>query len=262
MDITTLIGVFGGMATIIIGIFLTGADPTMYIDLPSVFITVGGTTMAMFTAFPMKQLLVIPKLLGIAFFNKTGTVSHGEMIETLVTFSEKARREGLLALEDDVDEVPDPFLQKGIQLVVDGTDPELVKNILMTELNNIENRHGKGVEMMELAASIAPAFGMIGTLIGLILMLRNLEDKTMLGVGMSAALITTMYGSILANWFFTPIAAKLANKDKEELLLKEIMIEGTLSIQSGDNPRIVLDKLKSYLAPDVREKLASDEGEI
>jgi chemotaxis protein MotA len=179
----------------------------------------------------------------------------------IVTFSEKARREGLLALEDDLDELEDIFLRKGIQLVVDGTDPEIIRNIMETELNNMISRHQDGIKIFEDWGAFAPAFGMIGTLIGLILMLSNIEDKSAIGPGMSTALITTLYGAFLANLVFLPIAAKLAFVDKQEVLLREIMIEGTLSIQSGDNPRIVKEKLVSFLTPEMRAQVDEETGE-
>lgn len=258
MDIGTISGIIGGITFIILGIIMAQADLSLYVDMPSVMITIGGTVTSMFTAFGLKPVLGMGSILKHAFFIKH--VDPGKMIEDLVSFSEKARREGLLALEDDVDEVQDEFLKKGIQLVVDGTDPEVVKNILMSDLNNIESRHMKGIAILELGAAIAPAFGMIGTLIGLILMLGNMDDKASLGRGMSAALITTMYGSMIANWLLIPLSTKLDRRHKEEMVIKEIMIEGTLSIQSGDNPRIVKEKLASYLPPSERDSLVG-EGE-
>ena len=258
MDIGTISGLAGGIGFIVLGIILAQADPSSYVDMPSVMITVGGTITSLFTAFGLKAILGLGTVLKNAFFVKESDPAG--MIEDLVSFSEKARREGLLALEDDVDEVQDDFLKKGIQLVVDGTDPDVVKGILMADLNNIEERHQKGIDIMEAAGTIAPAFGMIGTLIGLILMLQNLDDKSSLGRGMSAALITTMYGSVLANWLFIPLSIKLIQNNKAELILKEIMIEGTLSIQSGDNPRIVKEKLSSYLPPVLRDSIGG-EGE-
>lgn len=257
MDIGTLIGLGGGMAAIVIGIILNQANIMDFVDMPSVFITVVGTISALTGAYGLKKMLGIWSVLKNVFFTKEEEIH--EVIDMLVSFSEKARREGLLALEDDVSEVQDEFMKKGIMLVVDGTDPEMVKNILNADLNNVDTRHQLGIELMESGATLAPAFGMIGTLIGLIQMLQNLEDKSALGRGMSAALITTMYGSILANWFFTPLATKLTQLNEKEILLKEIMIEGTLSIQSGDNPRIVKEKLKSYVPPNLRDRISDDE---
>ena len=257
MNIGTIAGLVGGMAAIIMGIIMAQADIMSFVDIPSVFITVVGTATSLLTAFPIKQFLGSISVIKNAFF--TQEEDPIQMIDMLVTFSEKARREGLLALEDDIDEVQDEFLKKGIQLVVDGTDPELVKNIMITDMNNIETRHLEGAAFFELGSTIAPAFGMIGTLIGLILMLSNLDDKDSLGTGMAAALITTMYGSVMANWFFIPITNKLLAANSEEIRMKEIMIEGTLSIQSGDNPRVVKDKLVSFLSPNQRGDIKEEE---
>ena len=208
---------------------------------------------------PLSYILGMGKILRYAFFSPE--VNAKEMIITLVSFSEKARREGLLALEDDLDELDDEFLKKGIQLVVDGTDPELVRRIMETELEHIIERHEKGKKVFEDWGYLAPAFGMIGTLMGLILMMVNLEDKSAIGPGMSTALITTLYGAIMANSVFLPIASKLEIRANEEILLKMIMIEGTLSIQSGDNPRIVRDKLIAFLEPSQREEITQEVGD-
>jgi len=259
MDLGSVGGLIGGAAAIIIGILWAGSPLSAYIDIPSIFIVVVGTIMSTLISFPMKKVLGIAGFVRWAFFSKAA--DPAQTIDMLVTFSEKARREGLLALEDDVSEVSDTFLKKGIQLVVDGTDPELVRNLLSTDLNNIEQRHMEGINLLIYAAGVAPAYGMAGTLIGLIAMLRNLEDKASLGPNMAVALITTMYGSIMANLFLSPLANKLDSNNKRELMMKEIMIEGTLSIQQGDNPRIVKEKLASYLPPAQRAGLGGDERE-
>jgi len=259
MDIATVGGLIGGAAAIIIGIMLAGTPLTAFIDMPSVFIVVVGALMSTLISFPLKKFLGFFGFVRWAFFTKND--DPAKIIDMLVTFSEKARREGLLALEDDITEVNDPFLKKGIQLVVDGTDPELVRNLLSTDLNNVEERHMEGINLMIYMAGVAPAYGMAGTLIGLIAMLRNLEDKASLGPNMAVALITTMYGSILANLLLTPLSNKLDCNNKRELMMKEIMIEGTLSIQQGDNPRIVKEKLASYLPPAQRTALGGDEKE-
>ena len=256
MDLGTIGGLIAGFAVIFFGILVADGDPVVFVNMPSVLITIGGTTSAMFVSYPIKVLFGILSVVKNTFFTKEENPS--QIIDMLVTFSEKARREGLLALEDDVDEVQDTFLKKGIQLVVDGTDPELVKNILMADINKLEERHAAGIGFFDLSAAIAPAFGMIGTLIGLILMLGRLEDKSAIGSGMATALITTLYGSFIANLILIPIGNKLSYNSSREILLKEIMIEGTLSIQSGDNPRIVKDKLASYLPPVMREQIGEE----
>ncbi|MDY6934251.1 MAG: motility protein A [Spirochaetota bacterium] len=259
MDIGTIGGLIGGFVFIALGIVFAKGNPAMFIDPASVMITIGGSFSALCISNPLARILRIWSVARFTFFSPAS--NPDELIITLVSFSEKARREGLLALEDDLDEVDDPFLRKGIQLVVDGTDPELVRRIMETELENIMSRHDEMRKIFEDWALFAPAFGMIGTLMGLILMLVNIEDKSAIGPGMSAALITTLYGAIVANLIMQPIANKLELVGNEEVLLKLIMVEGTLSIQSGDNPRIVKDKLISFLEPAKREAISTEVGE-
>lgn len=262
MDIATLGGLGIGAFFVILGIVIAGGVGGLFsfINIPSVLITVGGSFGAIMVANSLSKVLGLMKIMMNAI--KTKPMETGRIISMIVTFSEKARREGLLALEDDLDELEDEFLRKGIQLVVDGTDPEIIRNIMETELNNMISRHQDGIKIFEDWGAFAPAFGMIGTLIGLILMLSNIEDKSAIGPGMSTALITTLYGAFLANLVFLPIAAKLTYVDKQEVLLREIMIEGTLSIQSGDNPRIVKEKLVSFLTPEMRVQVEeAGEGE-
>jgi chemotaxis protein MotA len=197
---------------------------------------------------------------------KNAFVSHDPnllaMVQTIVSFAEKARREGLLALESDVSELEDEFLKKSIQLVVDGTDPELVKAILDTEIGILEDRHSANKAIFDAIAELGPAYGMIGTLIGLIAMLGNLQDVSALGPGMAVALITTMYGSMMANMFSIPIAKKLSARSAKEIVSMELMVEGILAIQAGENPRIVEEKLKVFLPPKLRTRLeATQKGE-
>ena len=171
----------------------------------------------------------------------------------IVSFAEKARREGLLALEGDLENLDNEFMRKAIQLVVDGTDPELVRQILETEISVFEDRHSANKAVFDTLAEFGPSFGMIGTLIGLIAMLGNLQDVSALGPGMAVALITTMYGSMLANMFASPTGKKLAARSAQESKAMELMVEGILAIQAGENPRIVEEKLKVYMPPKMRE---------
>ncbi len=261
MDVATLGGLLVGAFVLIVGIVISGGIQGLigFISISSVFITLGGTFAATMVSNPLSRTFGMLKIAMNA--TRVKPMESGRIIAMIVTFSEKARREGLLALEDDLDELEDEFLRKGIQLVVDGTDPEIIRNIMETELNNMLSRHGEGIKIFEDMGLFAPAFGMIGTLIGLILMLANIEDKSAIGPGMSTALITTLYGAILANLVFIPIANKLTHVNDQEILIREIMIEGTLSIQSGDNPRIVKEKLISFLPPDVRAQVEEETGE-
>ncbi len=256
MDLGTIIGLAGGFALIFMSILTSGGSIASYLNLPSFIMTLGGSFTALLVANPLSRVLGMMKYINITL--KVPVYEEERIISRLVTFSEKARREGLLALEDDLEEVEDEFLRKGIQLVVDGTDPEIIKNILYTELNQIQERHLMGQNLFDQWGKYAPAFGMIGTLAGLIAMLANIEDKSSIGSGMALALITTMYGAIFANLIFIPFKDKLEDRDKAETLVKEIMIEGILSIQSGDNPRILEEKLLSFLPPDRREAVRQE----
>ncbi|MCR4398816.1 MAG: MotA/TolQ/ExbB proton channel family protein, partial [Firmicutes bacterium] len=243
MDIGTLAGLLMGFGFISWAISL-GGDIKGFLDAPSVMITCGGAFAATVVSYPLPQLFGVAKVLRKAFTTKVDDPSS--IIELLVSFAEKARREGLLSLEEDAEALDDEFLKKGIQLVVDGTDPELVRTMMETELAFLEERHRWGQNMFETMGALAPAYGMIGTLIGLIQMLRTLDDPKKIGPGMAVAIVTTFYGAVLANLVFLPVASRLKVRTSEEILLKEVIIEGILSIQSGDNPRIVEEKLKSF----------------
>ncbi len=258
MDIGTLGGIVVGLGLIVWGILSGGAGLGAYIDPGSIIIVIGGTFAASFVAIPMNRMLGIGKVFGKAMNN--GSDNSGEIIQKVIELANVARREGLLALEEAVSTIEDDFLKKGVMLIVDGTDPELVKTILETEMFYISGRHSGGKKMFEILGSLAPAFGMIGTLIGLVAMLQNLSDPNAIGPSMAVAMLTTFYGSLLANLFFIPIASKLAIRSEEELLVKEIMVEGLLSIQAGENPRIIEEKLKAFLSPTVRKTLVG-EGE-
>jgi chemotaxis protein MotA len=244
MDISSILSFIGTFAVIFIGMLLAGS-PAAFIDAPAAFIVIGGVTGAFFISYPMNKIIEFGGVLK-AFFTKQN-LDVDEVRPVMVSFAEKARREGLLALEDDLEELDDEFLKKGIQLVVDGTDPELVEQIMKTELQYINDRHSWGTGALDHLAAISPALGMIGTLIGLIIMLGNLDNPDQLGPSMAVALITTFYGAVMANVVFSPMSERLSTKNDAELLQKKLMIEGVLSIQAGDNPRIVEEKLKAFL---------------
>ena len=178
-----------------------------------------------------------------------------ETIRSIISLSNVARKEGLLALEEAASDIDDDFLKKGVLLIVDGTDPELVRSIMETELTCIEERHFKVISFWDNIAAMGPAWGMIGTLIGLINMLQALDDPSAIGPNMAIALITTLYGSILANWIATPVATKLRSNNTKEIMIKEVMVEGLLSIQAGENPRVIEEKLKSFLSPARRDAM-------
>ena len=260
MDLATIIGVISGIVLIVVSIEISG-DLINFWSFSGILIVLGGTIAATLINFPLNKVIGTFKVARIAFQNQT--LEPDKTINILVSFAEKARREGLLALEADAEELDEPFLKKGIQLIVDGTDPELVRNILETELTFMEDRHKQSANIFEAMGASAPAFGMLGTLIGLIIMLGHLDDPSMIGPGMAVALVTTFYGSILANLIFLPIAGKLKVRSNEEALNKILMLEGILSIQAGENPRIVAEKMKSFLEPSLREKIEKkDDGDL
>lgn len=254
MDLGTIIGF---IILNILLVFGMGFNVAPFIDVPSMAIVIGGTFGSILVAYPLADFMKLPYIFKNTIVNKEQDI--GLLINMLLRFSEKARREGLLALESDIESIDDDFLKKGIQLVVDGTDPELVKSILESEVNFVEERHLFGKGIMENFASLAPAYGMLGTLIGLILMLGNLADPSSLGPAMATALITTMYGSYMANAIFNPAAVKLSSYSAKEILGKNIIIEGVISIQAGDNPKVLEEKLKSFLSPAERAKIGEKE---
>lgn len=259
MDFATITGVILGIVLILISIKTQGSLLTFW-SFSSVLVVVGGVLAATLINYTLSQVISVMKVVKIAF--KTRSYEALEIIRLIVSLAEKARREGLLALENDIEEYEDEFIKKGIQLIVDGNDPELVRNVLQAEIIMMEQRHKIGYGIFEAMGLSAPAFGMLGTLIGLILMLKNLNDPSALGPGMALAMITTFYGSLLANLIFNPIAGKLKLRSNEEILHKEIVIEGVLSIQAGENPRIVAEKMKTFLTPEEKELLDEDRKKV
>jgi len=252
VDIATLVGIVVAFGLIVWSILL-GGSLSGFIDPPSVAVVVGGTIGALLISFPLPKFLSM-----ISLFKKTLLFSLDDpeaVISKMVGYAERARREGMLALEEDSENETDAFLRKGLRLAVDGTDPQLLEKILETDVEQIEARHAEGAKILSTGGTFAPAFGMIGTLIGLVNMLSSLEDPTQIGAGMATALITTFYGAVMANAFFLPLSGKLETRSKEELVLKAMIIEGIMAIQSGDSPRIVEEKLKSFLSPTLREKI-------
>ncbi len=257
MDIATILGLLLGIGFTIWGITNSGSLWDFY-DFSSVVIVLGGTVAATFLAYPLKDIFKIGKVFQKAFFHKA--TSANDIIENIINLANIARKEGLLSLEEYGSKLDDEFLKKGIMLIVDGTDPDLVRNILETELMFLEERHGQGQGTLEAMGAFAPAFGMLGTLIGLINMLQKMDDPKAIGPNMSVALITTFYGSFLANVIFLPLAKKLNVRSKSEVLIKELMIEGLLSIQAGENPRIIEEKLKTFIPPEMRVTVKKELG--
>lgn len=251
MDIATLVGLVLGAALVLMAILL-GGDLMAYVNIPSVLIVVGGGFAATMASTPLKKFLQMPSVLKKTLFTKSK--DNLTLIRQIVELAEVARRDGILALEGMVEDMDDEFLISGIQMAVDGTDPEIIQTIMETELENLLERHEVGKSMLDSLGRYAPAFGMIGTLIGLVAMLSNMDDPSKIGAGMAAALLTTLYGALLANIIFLPLADKLALRSSEEALAKTVVIQGVMTIQSGDNPRAVESKLMTFLPPAERPK--------
>lgn len=251
MDIATLLGFLIGFGMIIYAcLSSSGGNLRMYWDPIALLIVGGGGIAATLVSFPISQVVSAIKVAKATFF--TPMKPSSEIISTIVSFAEKARREGLLTLEDEATKLKDPFLQKAIRLVVDGTEPELVRDVLEIELAFLEERHKLGRDMFEQLGIYFPSFGMVGTLSGLIAMLANLSDPSSVGVGMATALTATFYGAALANLVALPMAKKLSIRSAEEVLMRQVTVEGVLAIQNGENPHIVQEKLKAFFPPKMR----------
>jgi len=258
MDITTFIGVVLGIACTVISILLGGSLKGFW-DIPSVFIVLGGGIASTLISYRVSEVAKIMKVVAKAFGGKQA--APHETIRLLVELSQKARREGLLALESEQENLDDDYIKQSLQLIVDGVEPETIRESMEFELQNLEARHAKGQGLFKTMGSLFPAWGMIGTLIGLINLLGHLDEPSKIGPSMAVALVTTFYGSVLANLICNPIATKLALKSKEEIRLKEMIIEGILSIQAGENPRIMEHKLKTFLSPEQKRKYEEMEEE-
>lgn len=256
MDIASIIGIIGGAACIVMSVLTSGGTLGGIIDIPSVFMTIGGSYAATFIAAPLKMDLGLFKVMARAF--KVHDFGEKTIITKMTDLSNKARREGILALEDGLDDLEDEFMKNGLRLVVDGTDGAVIRVLMENEMSQIEARHMAWITIINAWAGFAPGFGMMGTVLGLIGMLNNLEDKSSLGPNMAVALITTLYGSMMANWLITPFSTKLLQQNAAEMKAKEMVIEGVLAIQSGENPRITGQKLLTYLDPVTRKVVESD----
>ena len=262
MDIASIIGLVVAIVLIVISICLGDegvAGIKAFLDAPSAMITFGGAfSVCLIMSSSIKDY--VSNLKSIGLIMKPVTSNEEEVIKQIIDLSNVARKEGLLQLEEAANEsIEDEFIKKGILLIVDGTDPEFVRSILETELSCISDRHKNVISFWDSLGSMGPAWGMIGTLIGLINMLGNLSDINSVGPNMAIALLTTLYGSMLANWICIPVSTKLKANDAVEIRMKEIIVEGLLSIQAGENPRIIEEKLKSFVSPDRRNNIGEKE---
>ena len=250
MDIATVLGIFSAFGLVLIAISM-GGGIKLFINLPSVMIVLGGTMGATMVNYPLKEVLGVLRIVKNVFFKKA--MSGRDIIKLFIEFSTKARREGILALESDIKKVREDFVKKGVQLSIDGLEPQSIREILETEITSIQDRHRKGAEIFTSMGTFFPALGMVGTLIGLVQMLQTMNDPSSIGPAMAVALLTTFYGSIMANIVCIPMAGKLRTRSGEEVLIKEMIIEGIICLSNGENPRIVEQKLHAFLPPRERE---------
>lgn len=259
MDLTTIGGIVLGFASLIVAFVIEGGSPAALLGLSAGMIVFGGTIGAVIVSFPGTQLKSAGSLLKIAFTQKSRDPL--DVIDELVALATLARREGILSLEDKIEGYDDEFFKNGVRLVVDGVDPELVRSILETEMTYVENRHESGAALFESAGGYSPTMGIIGTVMGLIHVLSNLTDVNKLGPLIATAFIATLYGVGTANLVWLPISNKLKMRSKQEMLVKELIMEGILSIQAGENPNILGQKLRVFLAPGARERTKAPAAE-
>jgi len=248
MDISTIVGLITGLTTVVVVMIMDGGTPAELFAHPSaILLIVGGSLSATAITSPLKVLLKFPQYILQTF--KTTKFDTKETIELLSKLADKARREGLLALEDDSKKVKDKFLQKGLMMVVDGVEPEQVEAIMQTTIQQMRARHKSGATFFASAGAYAPTFGIIGTVMGLISVLKQLDNPSALGEAIAAAFLATLWGLLISNLIYLPISGKLKAKSEDEARNLYMQLEGILSIQAGENPRIVRDKLNAFIAP-------------
>ena len=250
MDIATVAGIVIAIALILGSIVIGGGSFVAFFDAPSVMVVVGGAIAAILISFPLPNFLSIFGVMMKTVFWKVDAIQ--DVVQQIVSLAETARKDGLLALESRMGDVENDFIKLGAQLAIDGTRPEIIEDILRTELSAVATRHGNGKALLDCGGRFAPAFGMIGTLMGLVIMLGDMSDPSKIGAGMAVALLTTLYGAIVANVVFLPLSDKLGFVNKQELLTMEIVIRGILAIQSGENPRVIEQKLNTFIPPSQR----------
>ncbi|MBN1436462.1 MAG: MotA/TolQ/ExbB proton channel family protein [Sedimentisphaerales bacterium] len=258
MDLATIIGLVMGFSLVLFAM-VSKTSISNFVDGASAMIVIGGGIASAVMSVSLATVMKSGKVFSKAIFHKDQSAQ--KLIDDLVGYAEVARRDGILSLESAIKDADDPFITMGIQMAVDGTDPELIEQIMNNELDAISERHESGRAFFEAIGKYAPAYGMIGTLVGLVIMLLNMADPDSIGPAMAVALITTLYGSMFANMIALPIADKLSIRNNEELTLKTIIIKGVMSIQSGDNPRIVEQKLKTFLPPSMRDADSKESAE-
>jgi len=256
MDIATIVGILFGLIVIIGAIISGGAGAKIFLNYPSLAITIGGMLCATLIHFSLPQFLGIFSVVKKTIITKVPSPS--ELIQKMVNYAAINRRDGALALEQEISNVNDLFFVKGLQMLVDGQDPEAIRGLMSLEVQYLQERHSTGKKILEFMGSAAPAFGMIGTLIGLVQMLANLDDPSSIGMGMATALLTTFYGAFAANLVFIPLAGKLGIYSKAETTAMEMIIEGICAIAQGENPTAVREKLQAFVSQGKREEIKAD----
>lgn len=252
MEISTLIGLILGFGAMVGSMILEGGNPMSLLNLPAAVIVLGGSAGALFVAFPLKQVLKFGGALTQTFQPYKGDPQT--LIELFVKLADQARRDGLLSLEEEARKIEDDFIKKGVMLIVDGVDPSVVHEVMETDTEQVAERHKEGIEMLKALGGFGPTMGIIGTVMGLINVLSNLSDPSSLGHSIAVAFIATLYGVATANILWLPMANKLKQKNQSEMIAREVAMQGVLAVQAGENPRIVREKLESFLAPKLRGK--------
>jgi len=248
VDIATIIGILVAFGLVVSAI---GGGISSFIDPPSMLIVIGGTVGVLLVGYPLKTALSVIGIVMKTFLYKVD--SGSEVIAKLVELAQTVRKDGILALESEVGDIDNKFMAKGLQMAIDGQEPSVIEDILNKEMDKVAERHAIGAEMFTSLGTYAPSMGMIGTLVGLVLMLQNMSDPSSIGPSMSIALLTTFYGALMANILFLPMSGKLKNRSKQEMLVHEIILVGVQSLVIGENPRIMEQKLLGYLPPKERK---------
>ncbi|MCF8024804.1 MAG: motility protein A [Desulfobacteraceae bacterium] len=252
MDFSTLVGIIAAFG-LMIGAIMSGSSLMVFIEPQSIMIVAGGTLGALLVHYPFGEVMRAFSVARKTFFFRD--VAPTRLIEQLTEFAGKARKEGLLSLQSMAKQVEDPFLVKGLQMAADGHEPESLEHMMVREIDYIRERHESGAEIFASLGTYSPAIGMVGTLIGLVQMLQTMDDPSSIGPAMAIALLTTFYGSLLANVLFLPMSGKLKTRSQHEILKKELIVEGMNSILAGENPRIMEQKLHAYLQPKDRQSV-------
>lgn len=260
MDISTVVGLIIAFVALLVGMFLKGVTPDNLLNLAAILIIIFGTIAAVVIAFPMNELKRVPKLFGVIFRDKR-LQDDRTVIKMFSSWADLARREGLLALESKITDVEDPFLKNGLTLAIDGQNADYIRDVLTEEIDALEERHAGGALIFSQAGTYAPTLGVLGAVVGLIAALKNLNDIDTLGHAISAAFVATLLGIFTGYVVWHPFANKLKRKSLREVRQKTMMLEGILSVLEGDAPRVIEQKLASYLSMSDRKKIMNESGE-